>query len=332
MGVRPSQGYSDVHATSAPGETPARSMVPVVHNKVYEPMVNAAATYPIFLRAWKKGYEQYFMPPDIMFIDTQDPVAAYTKIPMYRMFNVPTLMWYLNSIDAGQARTQEDRFGRAATRMTSDEVLGSLKMFGVMWNDQQLTGGAPQRLFQASYQRLINCAVRGATRIKNYWPGVSIGDHVFLAVVENFEVTNPWPHGVDPERKFTLDNTIREQERGIMILQQQIRALRQHPAGAPAAHGIAELEAAVHARQLEVRECQSAKHKNRYTIVPFTSRTLREADMQKQLRNQRRIFYLGFVYELVGSGDEVTERQVSQAMCSFDANINLPAIRVFMRC
>ena len=285
-----------------PGDAPARS-----HKEM---MVNATCSYPFMARAWREGYEKRMAPFDACFIDAcandviREQRAGHQTV---RVMNLPLLNTWLS-----RYKDSDDAMNRAK----------GLTFAGTLRNDEQLSGGAPgaQGERGSAYRRLLNVDVRGASRIRNYWPDAVQGDHLVFVVVAtngNTEISGTQYPEDTPSVRYTSDQTSQgETVRHARATLVMMRALN-YPVQA------------LNAQQRIVQTAQRAQDDApayRYLQVrPALAHLVHSVVHHDE--NIVRILDVGIANEHIHRGATASVGAVTAATTTFDANDALPVIR-----
>lgn len=156
--------------SSKPGVSALQN--PTLHNKVKEPMVNATARAPLFVRPFSRGFEKEYSEGDVLFVRRGDERASTTHNVVA---NIPVLNHIL--------RTTKDRDGKMKYSSLAD-FQEDWNYFGILNNDMD-TG--------SKWQRLLNVNVRGRSRVARLWNPKSgrlqRGDCLWIALVERQAVS-----------------------------------------------------------------------------------------------------------------------------------------------
>lgn len=151
--------------SSKPGVSALQN--PTLHNKVKEPMVNATARAPLFVRPFSRGFEKQYSEGDVLFVRRGDERASTTH-------NVVANLPVLNHI----LRTTKDKDGTMKYQTLAD-FQEDWNYFGILNNDMD-TG--------SKWQRLLNVNVRGRSRVARLWNPkngrLKRGDCVWICLVE----------------------------------------------------------------------------------------------------------------------------------------------------
>ena len=178
-GIDPRLG--NLPASAPPSVGQLASMTPSVSNNVKEPMVNATASYPIFVKPYKNHMERHLHPGDLIWVFTGNSAGnagASRRGKPCIVANLPILNYFLQEGDTDEHKN---------VKASEFSDMNNWEWLGVMRNDMQLDGGDPgvgRGSRNPKYQRLINVDVRGATRCFNYWSTAHAGETLYLKIVQ----------------------------------------------------------------------------------------------------------------------------------------------------